>query len=139
MEGTGTARNPAVVADFDTDGRVDALVPGAEWGDALYLAGNGDGTFAEERTQFFGQGERNATGGDFDGDGRADLAFGGGYYGVLVVLGNGDGTFQAPITLATPNVPGVPVVDDFTGDGRDDIVVSNDSGLSDVLWFFPTV
>jgi len=55
--------------------------------------------------------------GDFNGDGKPDLAVGGSP--VAVLLGNGDGTFQ-PAVNSGPG--GGPVVADINGDGKLDLV-----------------
>ena len=64
--------------------------------------------------------------GDFNGDGRLDLAVAN--YGdntVSVLLGKGDGTFQPQVTYAVGSNPGAIVAGDFNGDGRTDLVVSD--------------
>jgi len=63
--------------------------------------------------------------GDFNGDGRQDLAVTGNGFSVL--LGNGDGTFQSPVIYSYPL--GVPLaVGDFNGDGKLDLVVGGQLG-----------
>jgi len=63
--------------------------------------------------------------GDFNGDGKADLALGIGL-GVSVLLGNGDGTFQAAGTSSfTTAQPYSLAVGDFNGDGKVDLVVGD--------------
>src|SRR6266849_1101619 len=56
--------------------------------------------------------------GDFDGDGRPDLAVvNSGASNVSVLLGNGDGTFQAPRNFDVGGNPHSIAVGDFNGDG----------------------
>ena len=70
--------------------------------------------------------------GDFNGDGRTDLAVANyGSNDVSVLLGNGDGTFQTQVTYAVGTGPDAIVAGDFNGDGRTDLAVAN-YGSNDV-------
>ena len=64
--------------------------------------------------------------GDFNGDGRTDLAVANSVDNtVSVLLGNGDGTFQPQVTYAVGSIPDAIVAGDFTGDGHIDLAVAN--------------
>src|SRR5260370_1824784 len=66
--------------------------------------------------------------GDFNGDGKLDLAAANyNSKSVAVLLGNGDGTFQAPLNFAVGSIPWSVAVGDFNGDGKLDLVVANHS------------
>src|SRR5262249_13595277 len=124
------------------DGRLDLAVSDP-WGVGTLsvLLGNGDGTFQPQVINSVGGGPSSIVTGEFDGDGRTDLAVSnqdwgaGGEVGLIELLGNGDGTFQAqpqiPIgysesTLANPIAAG-----DFNGDGHTDLALA--SGLSSTV------
>jgi hypothetical protein len=72
--------------------------------------------------------------GDFNGDGKVDLAVANnGSNTVSILLGNGDGTFQPAQTFATGAGPRSLAVGDFNGDGKLDIVTANANDMSVLL------
>jgi hypothetical protein len=99
------------------------------------LLGKGDGTFEDARLagNFTNYSLTAVTVGDFNGDGKVDLAvslFGGlvpantGLYDAIgVLLGNGDGTFQAPLLSQSPADNNYDIaVGDFNNDGKLDVL-----------------
>jgi len=90
--------------------------------------GNGDGTFtlANGSPISFGQSVSAIVAGDFNGDGKLDLAVTDySANAVYVLMGNGDGTFQQPIPIAVGNEPDAIVVGDFNNDGKLDLAIAN--------------
>src|SRR5206468_1166430 len=70
--------------------------------------------------------------GDFNGDGRLDLATANfGTADVSVLLGGGDGSFRDPLQFAVGDSPLSVVAGDFDGDGHIDLATAN-AGSSDV-------
>ncbi len=132
-----------VVGDFNGDGMLDLAVANDEVSgnsDVSILLGQGDGTFQEQR-QFTVGGEPAAlVAGDFNGDGKLDLATADGlfstspsHHDVSVLLGNGDGTFQPwrQFDTGAGTSPNSLVVGDFTGDGKLDLATA-DFGSNEV-------
>jgi hypothetical protein len=76
----------------------------------------------------FGDREYNQgiTHGDFNGDGKIDLAVTN-YFDnqVAVLLGNGDGTFASPVLFACGSSPQYIATGDFNEDGKFDLVTAN--------------
>jgi hypothetical protein len=95
---------------------------------AIYLA-NGDGSYTLGQT-FYAMGDLGATLGDFNGDGKLDLAMNGGddgacgHVGTSVALGNGDGTFQTPVSYDPVYTASQIQAVDLNGDGKLDLVTS---------------
>jgi hypothetical protein len=147
----GVGRDPvALVADdFNGDGVPDLAVADAELagdpsdpqpvgpGHVSVLLGDGHGGFGPATAWAVGTGDGpfNPVGlvtGDFNGDGRVDIATADhGSDTVSLLLGQGDGTFLSPATVAVGSQPGPLAVADFTGDGRLDLAVGN-QGSDDV-------
>src|SRR5215472_1474075 len=64
--------------------------------------------------------------GDFNGDGKQDLAVvNEGSNTVSILLGNGDGTFRPAVNYATGSLPVGVAVGDLNGDGHLDLAVAN--------------
>ena len=79
-----------------------------------------------------GSNPTSAAVGDFNGDGKLDLAVANaGSKNVSVLLGNGDGTFKAPVNFGAPGPQSV-AVGDFNGDGKLDLAVANYGGYGNV-------
>ncbi len=137
---TGPLPRWVTVADLNGDGYLDL----AEVTDypspptvAIYL-GNGNGTFQSPVTYPIASDGTSVVTGDFNGDGKLDLATsdfnGGSGNTVSILLGNGDGTFQPRVDYATAAGPNQLIAGDFNGDGRLDLAVADqDSSMLSVL------
>ena len=124
--GSGTSVSEAT-ADLNGDGNLD-LVIGKNNQIDVFL-GTGNGSFASSAIALdTGNADGNIALGDFNNDGKVDIAatrLGGGF---TIITNNGDGTFQTPqayvtsvLTVAALNVA------DFNQDGQADLLVSGSS------------
>jgi hypothetical protein len=119
--------------DFNADGKLDVIVAGG--GSTVYpdsgLAvslGNGDGTFTQANGSpiFLGKNLSAIVTGDFNGDGKLDIAVTDeGSNAVIILLGNGDGTFGPPMTIPVGSEPDAIIAGDFDNDGKLDLAVAN--------------
>src|SRR5215469_7350876 len=65
--------------------------------------------------------------GDFNGDGKIDIAVANSGSGdVSILLGNGDGTFHPAVNYSAGHNPSMIAVGDFNGDGKLDLAVECD-------------
>ena len=130
------AAAPVLVADFNDDGKADLLAG------ASILLGNGDGTFQPPLAFSLPSScglfcfviYPSFVTGDFNGDGKPDLAIAQGTkhcvdscgsfsynFSTLIMLGNGDGTFQKATSIG----PGGSFLSgDFNGDGKVDLIAA---------------
>ncbi len=126
----GAFPDSAALGDFNGDGRLDVVVTNASItaGTINVMLGNGDGTLQLPTPFTTAKNPRSVVVGDFDGNGRLDLAVAT-LVGnaVSVLLGNGNGTFQARQDYPTGTSSYAVIQGDFNGDGGMDLAVSNTS------------
>jgi hypothetical protein len=117
------------VGDFNHDGRPDLATANQQSGDVSVLLGSGAGRFTPAPGSPFAAsgGSRWLVVGDFDKDGKPDLAVANRSGGVLILLGNGAGGFTlAPGSpFAVHNAASSLVAGDFNQDGRLDLATTN--------------
>jgi hypothetical protein len=98
-------------------------------GKVVVLLSNGNGTFKAAKAYPVPAGVDDVALGDFNGDGKLDVAVtdGGTYDMVSILPGSGSGTLKAAVPFGTNFGPGGLGVADFDGDGKLDLVTA-DSG-----------
>jgi hypothetical protein len=94
--------------------------------------------FQPAATYPVGSAPMSVAAGDFNGDGKQDLAmanFGpaSDNGGISILLGNGDGTFQAANNFAAGKKPHALAASDFNRDGKDDLVLIDNFGVGVLL------
>jgi len=127
--------------DFNGDGKADlatvysnCTISGCLPGDAVVFISNGDGTFQTPAEYAVGlQSEHvspNVAVGDFNGDGKPDLAVTNlGANTVSILLNNGDGTFQTHVDYPAGTGPTYIVTGDFNGDAVLDLAILDSNGI----------
>jgi hypothetical protein len=123
----------SIAGDFDGDGHQDlAFTGGILRSDGLGAPGVtvllGDGTGGFPRTKSLEVlGARGIASGDFNGDGKLDLAIttSADQDQAALLLGDGAGGFVQVARYGVGGDPRTPVVADFNGDGKPDLAVPN--------------
>lgn len=141
-----TTRNPpqrVIAGDFNGDGKLDIAtvnstdVIGTASNSVSILLGHGDGTFASAIEYPMDGATFSIATGDFNRDGKLDLAVGNpGLMVISVLLGNGDGTFQPPVNYGSGTgnfVSSFLITRDFNGDGNLDLASCGGGKVSILL------
>ena len=125
-----TAKNPTfvLVADFNHDGNVDLATANGYYPflptSVSILLGRGDGTFPTHTEYDLNNlYQFKMVAGDFNGDGKVDLACSNGN----LLLGQGDGTFQFGIPFTSEDGTSI-TAGDYNRDGKVDLVNAADLG-----------
>lgn len=126
----GKSLSAIVAADFNGDGKLDLAVTDSAGNAVIILLGNGDGTFTATPDSPIAVGTQPdaIVAGDFNNDGKLDLAIANYADGtVTLLLGKGDGTFTqatgSPYSVGKG--PYKIVAADFNGDGKLDLATAN--------------
>src|SRR6202011_4136467 len=123
------------LADFNADEKADLAVADLNGGNVTVLLGNGSGGFTAANGSPFAVGSfpQSLAVGDFNGDGKADLAIANNNSNnVTVLLGNGSGGFTTASgrPFAAGSGPRSVAVGDFNGDCKLDLAVANSAGAN---------
>jgi hypothetical protein len=122
--------NPEYLAagDFNADGKPDLAVTNTNFsgaGSVSILFGVGDGTFHRPVNHDVGKLPQSIAVGDFNGDGKPDLAITHAHGGLSILFASGGGGFLPPVAVAAGIDPGGVVARDLNRDGRLDLIVAN--------------
>ncbi len=160
VNGKGRNPNSVTLADLTGTGKLDILTTSGTDSVVTILPGMGNGTFGPGSTVAVGTNPDALAVGDFNNDGKLDLAVahlggggggfghgggGGGNSGVTVLIGNGDRTFKKGVEYEAPTgggfgggggtsiAPTAIAVGDFNKDGNLDIVIADSNSHQVIL------
>ena len=123
-----------VAGDFNNDGKLDAAVGVGNSdgsGEIEVYPGKGNGTFGDPVKTKTVTTITELLAGDFNGDGKLDLAVGDGLGNISIFLNIGGGRMQQSQVFDSRDVQATA---DFNGDGKLDLVVVDSHGVSSVCF-----
>jgi hypothetical protein len=126
----------AAVGDFNGDGKNDIAVANENASDMSTFLATGAGTFAATPKIAFLPATYPSfvAAGDFNGDGRIDLAVAnGGRSSISILRGSGTGSFVDAGTVGVAGRPAAIAVGDFDRDGDSDLAVSTNTSNVSIL------
>ncbi|HEY6339285.1 MAG TPA: FG-GAP-like repeat-containing protein [Candidatus Sulfotelmatobacter sp.] len=135
--GTTAQEWEVFLADLTGSGKLDIVTSNSD-GTISVLLNKGNGTYnagiLTTSMSAINAADNQLAFGDFNGDGKTDIAVttGGNLAAVYVLLGKGDGTFGTPIQTTTPYYVGPAAAADFNKDGKTDLLVTTNGGCSGV-------
>jgi hypothetical protein len=135
----GSLPSGMAVGDYDGDGSLDLAIiddpqaKGVSKAVSVFL-NRGDGKFAPAAMYATDGGAYGITAGDFNGDGRLDLALiDGDIRYVSILINQGGGAFGPPVTYEGDPAAGYITASDFNRDGALDIAVAGSFSVSVLL------
>ena len=121
----GSGQCHVTSADWNLDGKKDVLVCNNNNSFVSLLLGNGLGSFTTTNNFNLTSTPAQAESGDFNNDGKPDLAVAGGPNNLWLLLGNGNGSFTTTNNFNAGMYPNGLVTGDFNNDGNLDVIVAN--------------
>ncbi|MEG4805020.1 DUF4347 domain-containing protein [Microcoleus sp. ARI1-B5] len=125
--------NAIALRDFNADGNLDLAVANpitGTNGDFVSIRlGTGTGSFGNPTNFGSGINPKAIAAGDFNGDGKPDLATAGS--NISILLGDGTGSFSNPVSINAGAYLSIATAD-FNGDNKLDLVASNNSATNNI-------
>ena len=133
----GTEPTSLGSGDFTGNGKIDLITSNVSAGTVTVLLNKGNGSFTrvDSSTGLLPPDFSALAVGDYNRDGKLDVAISSISRGLLLLLGNGDGSFQSPVAIpsSVPDNIHFLLAGDFNRDGKLDLVEEGVGGVVFVL------